>query len=191
MEFNYKNNFKRKIDIFFSIILLIILFPLFILVGLALFIFDNGPVLYGQNRVGENLKIFRILKFRSMPVETQVISSDKLKEIKISKIGFLLRRSNIDELPQLINILYGDMTFVGPRPCLESQYELIDLRKLNKSILCTPGLTGLAQINSYNNMTYAEKSYYDGLYAKNICLKTDLLIVIKTIRYLLKKPPVY
>ena len=94
-------------------------------------------------------------------------SPKNIKDIKITLIGKIIRRTNIDELPQLFNILKGDMSFVGPRPCLASQLDLIALRKENLSLNLKPGLTGIAQIKSYNGMTVQKKSELDGIYAKN------------------------
>ena len=126
-----------------------------------------------------------------MPVGTKNVSSDKLSDIKISKIGKILRRTNADELPQLFNILRGDMSIVGPRPCLLSQKELINLRIENKSINCRPGLTGLAQINSYDNMSIKKKAYYDYEYSKKMCFLLDIQIILRTFIYLISPPPKY
>ena len=156
-----------------------------------IYIFDNGPIIYTQSRTGRNGKKFIIYKFRSLPVNTKLLSSDSLPNIKTKFIGKFLRRTNIDELPQIINILKGDMSFVGPRPPLPTQLELIDLRYQNNSISCYPGLTGLAQIRGYDGMSVPEKAKFDDIYYKNISFMQDFIIIISTIFYLLKKPPKY
>jgi len=111
--------------------------------------------------------------------------------IKITPFGKLIRRTNLDELPQFWNVLRGDMSFIGPRPPIPSQVNLIDLRKSNGSLMIKPGLTGWAQVNSYDNMPEEHKARFDGEYAKRISLKMDLLILLKTVVYFTKKPPTY
>jgi len=128
-----------------------------------------------------------------MPINTIDLPSDKLNIQK--DLNFwqkFLRRTNIDELPQLYNIFKNELSFVGPRPALPSQLELNDLRK--KNINCynaKPGITGLSQIKAYDNMTYEEKARYDIIYSNNINFYKDIEILFKTLRYLLKKPPIY
>ena len=106
-------------------------------------------------------------------------------------IGKFIRRTNIDELPQLFNIFLGDMSFVGPRPSLPNQYELIKIRRKNNVYYCKPGLTGLAQISSYDGMKNSEKVFFDVEYLKKISFKYDLYIIFQTFLYLFRKPPVY
>ena len=126
-----------------------------------------------------------------MPIDTKNIPSDKLDKVKIKFIGKILRRFNLDELPQLLNILKGEMSFVGPRPCLPSQLKLINARKENNSSSLLPGLTGLAQVNSYDGMDFAQKAHFDKLYSESVSFTSDIIILIKTILYLFKKPPKY
>ena len=103
----------------------------------------------------------------------------------------MIRRTNLDELPQLFNILKGDMSIVGPRPPIPSQQELTELRKANGAIACRPGLTGLAQVSSFDGMTVPQKAAFDGEYAKRISFVGDITIILRTFVYLLKPPPVY
>ncbi len=182
---------KRLFDIIFSLTAAILLSPLFLLTGLFIKIFDPGPVIFRQKRIGQEGVSFDFFKFRSMPVNTGDIPSDQLGQIRLTWIGRLIRRTNIDELPQLFNILLGDMSFVGPRPALSSQIELVNLRKSNGSLFCKPGLTGLAQISSFDGMSVYEKVLLDGQYVQSISLGSDILIILKTFGYLLKPPPVY
>jgi O-antigen biosynthesis protein WbqP len=126
-----------------------------------------------------------------MPVNTGDIPSDQVGQIKLTWIGRLIRRTSIDELPQLINILKGDMSLVGPRPAINSQKELIEERRNNCSLEMRPGLTGLAQVNSFDGMTVKQKASFDGKYYRDISFITDLKVVIKTVSYLFKAPPVY
>ena len=183
--------FKRFFDIIFSSLSILFFIPLFFVVAILIYIFDNGPVIYKQYRTGKGGDEFLIYKFRSLPVNTKLISSDALPNIKTNLIGRILRRTNIDDLPQMFNILRGDMSFVGPRPPLPSQIELIKLRHQNKSIYCYPGLTGLAQIRGYNGMSVIEKAKLDAIYLKNISFANDLIIIFSTFFYLLRKQPKY
>tara|TARA_B100000963_G_scaffold359660_1_gene387640 strand:- start:3635 stop:4015 length:381 start_codon:yes stop_codon:yes gene_type:complete len=126
-----------------------------------------------------------------MPVGTKLLASDDAKDIRIKPLGKFLRRFNFDELPQLWNILIGDMSFVGPRPPLPSQKELIKLRKEHGILNCRPGLTGLAQINGYNGMKIEDKAKQDLEYASKITFLLDIKIILKTFSYLAKPPPIY
>ena len=181
---------KRTFDIVISSVSLIVLSPIFLITCILIRVFDNGPIFFKQYRIGKNNKRFLIIKFRSLPIQTPNLPSEKIGKIKIKWVGRFIRRTSIDELPQLINILKGEMSIVGPRPPLESQKDLIIIREKNGSINCLPGLTGLAQINAFNNMSYLEKAKYDGIYYKNISFLMDLMIIMKTFRYLLTPPPI-
>ena len=187
----YEFVIKRIFDFLFALISLILFSPIFFIVSLAIKLFDPGPILFKQNRIGINNKKFIIFKFRSLPDGTKNISSDKLELKTISNVGKFIRRTSIDELPQLFNILKGDMSFVGPRPPLMSQEKLIYLRKKNKSICSKPGLTGLAQIKGFTGMSIEQKAYYDHKYHLKKSFFLDLFLIISTFFYLLKKPPVY
>ena len=182
---------KRLIDIILSLVALIFLSPIFFLIIICISLFDSGPIFFIQKRIGRRNRIFNLFKFRTMPIGTKNISSEKLSAIKITKIGKILRRTNADELPQLINILRGEMSIVGPRPCLLDQKELIKLRIKNKSINCRPGLTGLAQINSYDNMSFKDKAFYDFEYSNKISILLDIFIILRTFIYLFSPPPKY
>ena len=126
-----------------------------------------------------------------MPVDTINIPSAKIKNINLSWVGQLIRRTNLDELPQIINILKGDMSIVGPRPAIKSQLTLIKYRKKEGIFFYRPGLTGLAQISSFDGMRDEIKTKYDTEYIKSISLKNDMIIILKTCAYLLKPPPIY
>ena len=152
---------------------------------------SGGPIIFKQSRVGRNGMLFIFYKFRSMPVETEDISSDKVGDLNIDFIGRAIRRTSVDELPQLFNILLGDMSVVGPRPAIPNQIKLIEIRKGNGSIRCLPGLTGLAQVNSFDGMSVNEKADLDRDYINSISFMNDLLIIFKTFSYLFKEPPVY
>ena len=126
-----------------------------------------------------------------MPVVTPLISSDLLGNVSISFIGRFIRRTNLDELPQLFNILIGDMSFVGPRPSLPDQDQLIFLRTCSGVLSLRPGLTGLAQVDSFNGMSTKQKVDKDITYLQTLSFGTDLRILYLTFFYLLKPPPIY
>lgn len=183
--------FKRFFDFLLSTLLLVLLFPLFILISLVIIVQDGGPAIFIQRRVGKRGKEFLFYKFRSMAVATPNVESKYTDKLQITFFGKFLRRTNLDELPQFYNILKGDMSFIGPRPPIPSQVDLIDLRDRNGALQLSPGITGWAQVNSYNGMTVAEKAKLDGVYASRISFGFDFLILFKTIIYFTKKPPTY
>jgi O-antigen biosynthesis protein WbqP len=170
---------------------LVVLSPVFVAVAAAILIEDGRPVLFRQERVGVSGTRFTALKFRSMPTGTADLPSDQASDLRVNAVGRLIRRTNLDELPQLWNILSGDMSFVGPRPALPAQEELLRLRSANGACRCRPGLTGLAQISSYDGMPVSEKAAWDGTYARRVTAGRDLGIVIRTFGYLVRRPPVY
>ena len=182
---------KRLFDLVLASIAFVVLLPLMLLVAVAIKATDPGPVIFRQQRVGRGGRIFEFLKFRSMPVNTGNTPSDQLSEIYLSPIGRLIRRTNVDELPQLVNILRGDMSIVGPRPPITSQSDLIELRRANGALNCRPGLTGWAQINAFDGMSVVRKAELDGDYAARISLRRDIVIILRTFGYLLKPPPKY
>ena len=174
-----------------SIAAFFLLAPVMAVVAVLIKVCDPGPVIFCQVRVGLDGNKFAFYKFRSMPVNTASVSSDKIGVISLTWVGRFLRRSNLDELPQLFNILRGDMSLVGPRPPIESQIELIELRKETGALSCRPGLTGLAQVNSFDGMSVEEKARFDAEYASKISFLGDIRIILKTFLYLLKPAPVY
>lgn len=168
-----------------------LLSPLLLTLAFLIKTFDSGPVIFRQIRIGKNGEPFVFFKFRSMPVNTVEAPSNKIGSVHLSSLGRFIRRTSFDELPQLLNILRGDMSIVGPRPPILSQTELIEKRRNNGSLYCLPGLTGLSQIRSFDGMTVSQKAEFDGEYACSITFFGDLKIIIGTLSYLLKPPPVY
>ncbi|WP_301774469.1 sugar transferase [Pseudidiomarina terrestris] len=182
---------KRLFDLFIVLSATVVLLPFMILIALMIKIVDPGPVIFKQKRVGRKGDIFDFYKFRSMPVNTGDLPSDKVGQVQLTWIGKLIRRTNLDELPQLFNVVKGDMSIVGPRPPIPSQTELTELRKENGALNCRPGLTGLAQVSSFDGMTVPEKAAFDGQYADGVTFFGDIAIILRTFVYLLKPPPVY
>lgn len=168
---------KRLFDIIISTIAVIILSPVFLIIAIILKIDSRGPVLFKQKRVGKNKCYFRIYKFRSMYVNApSEMPTHLLKDPNsmLTRFGKILRKSSLDELPQLFNILKGEMSIVGPRPALWNQYDLIEERDKYGVNDIRPGLTGWAQINGRDELGIVEKSKFDAYYVKNISLSLDL-----------------
>ncbi len=175
----------RIFDFFFSLTGLIILFPLFILlffIGLL----DNGSPFFMQKRIGRNFKPFVLIKFRTMPINTKSLGTHLLKDLKLTSYGRFLRKTKLDEIPQLLNVLFGDMSFVGPRPCLSNQKKLINQRKKKGVFKVKPGITGLAQISGIemNRPTLLAKT--DLKMIKKMSLFNYFFFIYKTILLLIK-----
>ena len=142
----------RLLDIFFSFIGLLILSPLIILLAIIGF-FENGSPIFIQQRVGYNEKIFFLIKFRTMKKNTKTAATHLIDNNMITSFGYFLRRTKLDELPQLLNVLIGDMSIIGPRPCLPNQNKLINERKKRGVFKVKPGITGLAQVSGIDMKT--------------------------------------
>jgi O-antigen biosynthesis protein WbqP len=175
---------KRSFDIIFSILLAILFIPLWIIVPIAIRVDSRGRVIYTQKRVGLASRYFTIYKFRSMKEGTPDIPTDRVtdQEMLNTRVGTFLRRFSIDEIPQLVNILKGDMSFVGPRPALYNQYYLIALRIEKGVDMIRPGVTGLAQVNGRDALTIEQKVDYDFKYLKTATFSLDLKILFMTTR---------
>lgn len=180
---------KRIFDITVSTLLLLLLSPIFILISLIIMTTTNGPVFFIQRRIGKDNKEFSIFKFRTMKVNTPNVATDLLDnpEEYITTIGKFLRSTSLDELPQLINIFKGEMSFVGPRPALYNQYELNEARVREGINKLTPGLTGWAQINGRDTIDLKEKVRLDKEYLEKQNFWFDFEILIKTFVKVLTK----
>lgn len=176
------SNLKRAFDMALSIITLMVLSPLIITICCIIAVFDGFPIIYWSDRVGVNSKIFQMPKFRTMRRETPVVATNLLQSpgAHMTRSGPWLRRTSLDELPQLWSILIGDMSFVGPRPALFNQNNLIALRKKARIDNLRPGLTGLAQINGRDDLDDGDKVQFDEKYLKNISFHLDLRIIALT-----------
>lgn len=167
---------KRGIGFVVAIFSLIILSPVFLILIIAIKLDSKGPVLFSQKRIGIHKCHFNILKFRTMKINTpQNVPTHMLADPEqyITRIGKILRKTSLDELPQLINILKGDMAFVGPRPALWNQYDLIAERDKYGANDVLPGLTGWAQINGRDELEICDKAKLDGIYVKNMAFLFD------------------
>src|SRR5210317_2530129 len=170
----------RCFDFLFSLIGLIFLLPLLVLIFLIGLI-DNGSPLFIQSRVGYNLKSFSLIKFRTMPMGVRSAGTHLMRNIKLSSFGNFLRRTKIDEIPQLLNVLFGDMSLVGPRPCLCNQRKLINERKKRGVFKVRPGITGLAPINGIDMKTPTLVAKTDQKMIKNMSLNNYFYYIFKTI----------
>lgn len=180
---------KRLIDIILSLIGLIVLSPIFLILIIAIKIDSRGPVLFKQKRVGINKKHFYILKFRTMRIDTPKDTPTHLlgnPEQYITKMGKFLRKTSLDELPQIWNIFVGQMSFIGPRPALWNQYDLIAERDKYGANDVPPGLTGWAQINGRDELPIKLKAKLDGEYIGKISLWMDVKCFFLTIVSVLK-----
>ncbi len=180
---------KRVIDFCLALIGLVMLSPLFLLIIVAIKLDSPGPVLFKQKRVGINKTHFNILKFRTMRIDTpKDMPTHKLENPKqwITRVGKFLRKTSLDELPQIINILAGKMSIIGPRPALWNQYDLIEERDKYGANDVPVGLTGWAQINGRDELPIEEKAKLDGMYADNIGFIIDVKCFFGTVFSVLK-----
>ncbi len=177
---------KRGLDIIFSTIALILLSPIFFIVAIAIKIDSEGPIIYKSKRIGKNCKPFYTYKFRSMKTNRKELDGTLTHEQMVTRVGKVIRKTSIDELPQLINILKGDMSFIGPRPWIPEYYEwFTDEQKRRSSVL--PGISGLAQVKGRNGINIFKKIEYDLEYVDNMSLWLDIKLVFETILQVFKK----
>jgi O-antigen biosynthesis protein WbqP len=181
VKFGYLE-FKRVFDVILSGILLALLSPLILIITLIILIFDGFPIIYWSDRIGVKSGIFKMPKYRTMKRETPAVATNLLRnpDSYMANMGPILRRTSLDELPQLWSIFIGDMSFVGPRPALFNQVELISARKRMGVDQLKPGLTGLAQVNGRDELTDDIKVQFDAQYLKNISFNLDLKIILMT-----------
>jgi O-antigen biosynthesis protein WbqP len=173
---------KRAFDVSLSLLLILLLSPLLLILALLIKATSKGPVVYWSDRVGKNNRIFRMPKFRTMRNDTPQVATHLLSEpsVYLTPIGGFLRRSSLDELPQLFSILVGDLSFVGPRPALFNQSDLIALRTERGIHLLVPGLTGWAQINGRDELPIPVKVQFDYEYLQRRSFRFDFHILCMT-----------
>ena len=177
--------FNKSIALF----LIIILIPFFLIITIFILIEDGLPFFFTQKRVGVNYSFFYIYKFRSMKKATPNVATHLLinPDQYLLKVGKFIRKTSLDEIPQFFNILKGDMSFVGPRPALWNQYDLIEERDKYNVHKVLPGVTGWAQVNGRDELLIPDKAKLDGEYLNHLNLWTDIKLVIKTFIVVLKK----
>jgi len=191
---------KRVIDVILASIALILLSPLFAIIAIAIKIDSKGPVFFEHKRIGKNGKIIKLYKFRSMVINAEELiksfTPEQMKEYKenykltndprITKVGKFLRKTSLDELPQLINIINGDLSIIGPRPVVADELEKYGVNK-DKFLSVTPGLTGYWAANGRSNTTYEQRMEMELYYIDNLSLKMDIKVFFKTILSVVKK----
>lgn len=175
---------KRILDVLLSLAGFILLFPFFVIFSIIIKVESKGPVLFKQKRIGKDKKEFIIYKFRTMRTDTpKDMPTHLLKDAEsyITKFGNIMRKTSIDELPQIVNIIKGDMSIIGPRPALWNQEDLINERDKYDANVIRPGLTGWAQVNGRDELPIPEKAKLDGEYIEKISFMFDIKIFFKTI----------
>lgn len=180
----YKNFFKRVFDFILSLGALIVLAPVFLVLIILGWKYMKGNPFFTQDRPGKDGKIFKLIKFRSMSEEKDENGNYLPDDVRLNSYGKKLRSTSLDELPELINILKGDMAIVGPRPLLVQYLPLYNEEQRHRHDV-RPGLTGLAQVNGRNLLSWAEKFRYDIEYVNNITLLGDIKIILKTVKNVL------
>jgi Sugar transferases involved in lipopolysaccharide synthesis len=185
-KFIYRKYMKRCLDVILAIIAIIILCPVFIILALLIHIKLGSPILFRQKRPGKDEKIFTMYKFRTMTQEKDEKGNLLPDELRLTKFCKLLRSLSLDEIPELFNILHGDMSIVGPRP-LPIIYLPFYTEEERRRHTVRPGLTGLAQVNGRNSISWEEKFRYDNRYIQNISFRNDVIIVLLTILKVIKR----
>ncbi|GLI51884.1 undecaprenyl phosphate N,N'-diacetylbacillosamine 1-phosphate transferase [Tepidanaerobacter syntrophicus] len=183
----YRKYIKRLLDYILAIVLLAALSPIMLLAAIAIKLEDpKGPALFKQKRAGKDAKIFEVYKFRTMKVETEQ-DGRKLSDMeRLTKVGSFLRKTSIDELPQLFNIIRGEMSFIGPRPLLPRYLPYYTQEEMKRHKV-RPGISGLAQVNGRNNLNWEKRFAYDVYYVENISLMLDIKVFLLTILKVIKK----
>ncbi|MCK8604575.1 sugar transferase [Leuconostoc citreum] len=189
----YRKVVKRLLDLLLAIPMLIILLIPLIIVGIIIKLTSEGSALFIQERYGRNSKPFALYKFRSMTNKAPVKANSDFEDITsyVTPFGMFIRKTSIDELPQLWNIIKGDMSFIGPRPLAETDKKVLLLRKQNGADSVLPGISGLAQVNGRNNLSDEDKAAYDAKYAAHLSFKVDMLLTVETFVSVLKRDGVF
>ena len=177
---------KRIMDVYFSIILLVIFSIPILIIATAIKIESKGPCIYKSKRIGKDLKPFYLYKFRTMKIKRKELDNTLEYRDIITKVGSFLRKTSLDELPQFINVIKGEMSLIGPRPWIPQYYEYFtEEQKKRNNVL--PGISGLAQVSGRNGIGVLEKIDYDLEYVDNYCFKQDVEIFFRTINTVLSK----
>lgn len=189
----YKNVVKRILDLLLALPMLIILFLPLVVVGIIIKLTSKGPVLFKQERYGRNSKPFILYKFRSMTNKAPVKANSEFDDITsyVTPFGMIIRKTSVDELPQLWNIIKGDMSFIGPRPLAVTDQKVLSLRRHNGADQVLPGISGLAQVNGRNNLSDDDKAAYDAKYAACLNFRVDILLTVETFVSVIKRDGVF
>lgn len=189
----YRRFLKRFLDTSVAIMLGILLsVPLFF-IAILIKVTSKGPIFFKQERFGQNSVPFILYKFRSMTYNAPIKSNSDFDDITnyVTGFGMFIRKTSIDELPQIINIIKGDMSFIGPRPLAITDERVLQLRRRNGADLVRPGISGLAQVNGRNSITDEEKADFDAKYARNLSIRLYILLVIETFISVIKRDGIF
>ncbi|WP_298366216.1 sugar transferase [uncultured Lutibacter sp.] len=186
----YKAIVKRCLDFVLSLLGLLFLSPVLLIITLLLAIANQGKPFFFQVRPGKNEQLFKIIKFKTMNDKKDAEGNLLDDTIRLTKIGHFVRKTSLDEIPQLLNVLKGDMSLIGPRPLLPQYLPLYNAEQ-KKRHLVRPGITGWAQVNGRNAISWQQKFEYDVWYVKHLSFKLDVQIIIKTIKKVIKSEGVY
>ncbi|WP_349583506.1 sugar transferase [Leuconostoc citreum] len=189
----YRRLLKRLLDVVVAVIMFILLLVPLVLIAFLVKVTSKGPILFKQERFGKNSKPFILYKFRSMSDGAPIKANAEFTDITsyVTPFGMFIRRTSIDELPQLINIIKGDMSFIGPRPLAITDEKVLMLRRSNGADHVRPGISGLAQVNGRNNITDEDKAAYDAKYVALISLRMDVLLIVETVISVLRRDGVF
>lgn len=185
----YERFFKRTVDIVVATLLLIVFIIPIVIIGVIIKLSDSGTLFFVQKRYGRADKQFSLMKFRTMRMGSPIVANSEFRDMDsyVTPLGKFLRETSLDEIPQIFNVIRGEMSFIGPRPLADTDYEVVKLRSKNGANNVRPGITGLAQVKGRNKLSNFEKSQFDGQYANNISLWLDVKIVFLTIFKVLKQ----
>ena len=181
----YRHFLKRVIDLLVSTVAFLVLLPVFIMLTILLFFANQGKPFFFQLRPGKNERIFRVIKFKTMNDRRDKQGNLLPDEKRLTGLGKFVRKTSLDELPQLLNVIKGDMSLIGPRPLLVDYLPLYNARQ-KKRHLVRPGITGWAQVNGRNAISWNQKFEYDVWYVDNVSFKLDLQIILKTLVKIIK-----
>ncbi|WP_312822106.1 sugar transferase [Epilithonimonas sp.] len=181
----YREILKPVFDFLLALVLLIGLSPLFVLLIVLLYLFNQRNVFFFQERPGKNEEVFKIIKFKTMTDQKDASGNLLPDELRLTEMGKFVRKTSLDELPQLINVLKGDMSFIGPRPLLVSYLPLYNEEQKQRHLI-KPGITGWAQVNGRNALSWQQKFVYDVFYVKHVSFLFDLKILLLTIKKVVK-----
>lgn len=181
----YRNFFKRAIDLVSSLMAFIVLLPLFIVITILLFVLNQGKPFFFQPRPGKNGRIFRVIKFKTMNDRRDASGNLLPDELRLTAVGKFVRKTSLDELPQLLNVIKGDMSLIGPRPLLVDYLPLYNATQKRRHEV-RPGITGWAQVNGRNAISWEQKFQYDVWYVDHLNFALDLRIIWLTIKKVIR-----
>lgn len=181
----YRNFFKRAIDLVSSLLAFIVLLPVFIIITILLFVLNQGKPFFFQQRPGKNGRIFRVIKFKTMNDRRDAAGNLLPDELRLTAVGKFVRKTSLDELPQLLNVIKGDMSLIGPRPLLVDYLPLYNATQKRRHEV-RPGITGWAQVNGRNAISWEQKFHYDVWYVDHLSFALDMRIILLTIKKVIR-----